>query len=545
MKTFFSVLSATILLGTAIPAAKAVEVSVDFFHEHLEEHGDWREVGDYGYCWQPRGVDEDWQPYSEGRWLYTDAGWTWDSDEPYSWAVYHYGRWARVDRVGWVWVPGTEWGPAWVSWRRSERHVGWAPLPPEARFSRTDGFHARVDVDFDIGPSNYRFVTVGDFGAPRLRKVMIQPRENITIIQQTRNITNITYVNNVVYNQGPRYEVISRESTLPIRRLRLERRENFEGDDRARRPEQLRARVEGDSFRVLALPFDSKPATAPRKVAAKVEKVEVDRGWKNAGPPEAVARVRTKIKEEPARAVEAAPQPPQPGRPGVAEKPAEAPVPVPAPGDQPPKGKVGEEGKPPRPGAPGRPPQPVPPVADEKPEKPMKPENPRVRPERPAPEKAEPATPPTPGKVAPPAPPAPEKAEPATPPLPRGKKERKVPPPKAAPEPGATAPERTAPDRKPEGRPNRRPVPEKAEPKPETDKPAPPVKRPDAEKPAERSERPTPKRPAPRPEAKAPEPREKAPVAEPAAPRPAKERGKGKPTEEKDEKKKPEQLREV
>lgn len=301
MKTLCSALSAVILFGAAIPAAPAaVSVSLDFFHDNLQSYGDWREVGDYGYCWQPRDVDSDWRPYSDGRWLYTDAGWTWDSDEPYSWAVYHYGRWARIDRVGWVWVPGTEWGPAWVSWRHSAQHVGWAPLPPEARFSRSLGFSARVDADYDIGPSNYSFVEVRNFGAPRLRTVFVAPRENLTIIRQTTNITRITYVNNVVYNQGPQYDVISRRSEQPIRRMKLERREGFDGDPRTARAEHFKARVDGDSLRVVTPSFDTTPATAPRKVAAKVEKVEVDRGWKDAGSPAEVAKLRTKIKGEPA-----------------------------------------------------------------------------------------------------------------------------------------------------------------------------------------------------------------------------------------------------
>src|SRR5688572_27878049 len=156
MKTYCFVAAVAILFGTAMPAPGVeVTVSLDVFHENLESYGEWREVADYGYCWQPRDVDADWRPYSDGQWVYTDAGWTWDSEEPYSWAVYHYGRWARADRIGWFWVPGTEWGPAWVSWRRSPHHIGWAPLPPEARFTRTVGFDRGVDVDFDIGPGNY------------------------------------------------------------------------------------------------------------------------------------------------------------------------------------------------------------------------------------------------------------------------------------------------------------------------------------------------------------------------------------------------------
>ncbi len=302
MKRLYSILAATLFAGAAISSAQgAVQLSVDFFHDNLEAHGDWREVGDYGYCWQPRDVDRNWRPYRDGRWLYTDAGWTWDSDEPYSWAVYHYGRWARVDRIGWVWVPGTEWGPAWVSWRRSERHVGWAPLPPEATFTRSIGFNVRVDADYDIGPTNYSFVDVRDFGSRRLSRVIIAPQQNITIINRTTNITNITYVNNTVINNGPQYDVISRESALPIRKLKLDRREDFEGDPRAVKADQLRTVVKGDSVRIAAPAFDAAPAKAPRKVVAKVEKAEVNRGWKDAGTTEEVAKLRTKIKEEPAQ----------------------------------------------------------------------------------------------------------------------------------------------------------------------------------------------------------------------------------------------------
>ncbi len=333
MKLLPSFLAAAVFLAAPIaPASAAVHVSVDFFHDSLESYGDWREVGDYGYCWQPRDVDRDWRPYSDGHWLYTDAGWTWDSEEPYSWAVYHYGRWARVDRIGWVWVPDTEWGPAWVSWRHSADHVGWAPLPPEARFTRKIGFTTRVDSDYDIGPANYSFVETRNFGAPRLRTVLIEPRQNITIIHQTTNITRISYVNNVVHNEGPQYDVISRQSAQPIRRLKLDRREENDFDPRQARAERLQAKVEGDSLRVMALPFAAGPAKAPKKFAAKVEKTEVDRGWKDAGTEEEVSKLRAKFQTEPAA-------PPTSRREKIigAEEPAN---PIPAPVKRPSTGKV-------------------------------------------------------------------------------------------------------------------------------------------------------------------------------------------------------------
>ena len=97
--------------------------SYGMFYEKLEPHGEWRDTNEYGYVWQPREAENarDWRPYTEGRWAYSDAGWTWISDEPYGWATYHYGRWTRVRGTGWVWVPGSEWAPAWVSWRTWRR----------------------------------------------------------------------------------------------------------------------------------------------------------------------------------------------------------------------------------------------------------------------------------------------------------------------------------------------------------------------------------------------------------------------------------------
>jgi hypothetical protein len=63
------------------------------------------------------------------------------SEEPFGWATFHYGRWTRLRNIGWIWVPGDEWAPAWVSWRKSNDYIGWAPLPPEARFDRRRGIH--------------------------------------------------------------------------------------------------------------------------------------------------------------------------------------------------------------------------------------------------------------------------------------------------------------------------------------------------------------------------------------------------------------------
>lgn len=282
--------------GALVPRTQAAELTVDLFYDQLAPYGDWVDAGDYGYAWHPRDVGEDWRPYTEGRWAYTDAGWTFLSEEPYSWAVYHYGRWTKVNDVGWIWVPGREWGPAWVSFRRSNHYVGWAPLPPEASFGReVSTISSWSDSYYNVGPTQYSFVEVRNFGAPRLRQYIAPPRENVTIITETTNITNIRFENNTVYNGGPDYNVITRESAQPIQRLRLERRSDVVVSDR----NSFRSTVQGDSLRIAAPTFQSSSTTvvAPKNVR-RLERVEVNHGWRDAGDPAATEKVRAKMQAE-------------------------------------------------------------------------------------------------------------------------------------------------------------------------------------------------------------------------------------------------------
>jgi hypothetical protein len=140
------------------------------FHDSLSSYGSWFETPDYGYVWQPVVVREtSWRPYTRGRWVCSDYGWTWLSDEPFGWATYHYGRWALLRGHGWVWVPGSEWAPSWVSWRSSGDCIGWAPLPPETLAWRGHHWGNTVDVTFGIGSLWFSFVEYRNFGEPAYR----------------------------------------------------------------------------------------------------------------------------------------------------------------------------------------------------------------------------------------------------------------------------------------------------------------------------------------------------------------------------------------
>jgi hypothetical protein len=107
-----------------------VELDEAYFYDRLSPYGYWRWTPDYGRVWVPAGVAADWRPYYDGHWALTEWGWTYVSDVPWAWAGYHYGRWGFGVGIGWYWIPGTVWGPAWVSWRYGGGYVAWAPLGP-------------------------------------------------------------------------------------------------------------------------------------------------------------------------------------------------------------------------------------------------------------------------------------------------------------------------------------------------------------------------------------------------------------------------------
>ena len=181
--------------------------SFQTFYDSLANQGTWVQSDDYGYVWQPQVSDPNWAPYTAGNWVYADDGWTWDSDESFGWATYHYGRWVNLNGPGWCWVPGYTWAPAWVSWRYGGGYCGWAPLPPDSfvgvdyfggGFAFGIGFHIGGDCDrfYGIGPGCYNFLPVGCLGYRNYRGYYYNRANNYTIINRTTNVTNINVTRN-------------------------------------------------------------------------------------------------------------------------------------------------------------------------------------------------------------------------------------------------------------------------------------------------------------------------------------------------------------
>ena len=191
----------------------SVNVSVGSFYRPLARHGQWTEIKGR-YVFIPR-VDADWQPYTNGRWVYTNRhGWMWVSDEPFGWATYHYGRWAYSSRVGWLWVPGTRWAPAWVAWRKNDEHLAWAPLPPDP----SDSFGISVQISFGSIPNYYwRAVRAQDFQSDNIRTVVISDRNIInTIVNETQEAGTVSVVNNVVVNNQIEVNFVEEQTGVPV-----------------------------------------------------------------------------------------------------------------------------------------------------------------------------------------------------------------------------------------------------------------------------------------------------------------------------------------
>ncbi len=327
-------LLAMLLAAVPLHRAHADEVNFDVFYNSLADDGDWYNTPEYGYVWQPFVAykTDKWRPYSDGYWAQTDDGWTWVSYENFGWATYHYGRWTRLKDTGWVWVPGYDWGPGWVSWRTNDDYVGWAPLPPkvedgvyegrvvESRREQVDyndvepeeaGYGTNVDVQYDIGPANYCFVETRNFGAPVLGEVLLPPQQNFVFIERTRNVTNIYYRREhdrtVVFNNGPDFAFINTHVERPIPRLQLERRDDpgflRDGLRGGGNPTVVRNGVLQVATPMIARQPMNFAQSKPVRVKQNLAQAQVVRGWTNAGADQgAVQRIREQYKQQAASA---------------------------------------------------------------------------------------------------------------------------------------------------------------------------------------------------------------------------------------------------
>ncbi len=183
----------------------------------LDENGRWERVyneGEYHEYWRPTTVDEDWAPYTDGRWTDYYGDNCWVPDEPFGYVTHHYGDWVYVGNY-WYWAPpvvtvgvgvpywgiGFGWYPGRVGWVYSGVQIGWFPLAPFEPF-------------YCVHPWGPGALVVGGFGGI-----------NINI-----NINNYRYCNRaVIVNQNHFYNVRNYNTVRVTNVNRTAMASNFRG----------------------------------------------------------------------------------------------------------------------------------------------------------------------------------------------------------------------------------------------------------------------------------------------------------------------------
>jgi hypothetical protein len=222
MKKLLSIFALVLLIGFTAQAKPAnPPAAFGIFFSTLNPHGQWVEL-DYGLVvWRPTIIKRGWAPYRIGHWVWTIDGWYWDSYEPFGHVTYHYGRWYHDNYYGWIWIPDYEWAPAWVEWRYDDVYIGWAPLPPYARFSINIGIH--YTHSYYTPYHHWHFVTFRYFNQPYVYKHFVGHQYKNRIYTRTKYRTNYGYHDGRVVNRGVDVGLVRERSGREIRTRDIER----------------------------------------------------------------------------------------------------------------------------------------------------------------------------------------------------------------------------------------------------------------------------------------------------------------------------------
>jgi len=236
-------------------------MDMDSMYNYLAPYGNWINMDPYGYVWTPRNMGYEWRPYSDGHWVMTEDGWTWIANEEWGSIPFHYGRWGYDEYIGWYWVPGTTWGPAWVSWRGNDQYTGWAPLQP--------GIEIRANMDFGSLSINipirfWNFLQTSHFLDSDVNRYSLPYERNSSLINFTSDRNNYNFRNDRIYNGGIGIDVVQRATRRNVPLYKIQD---------ARQPG--RARIAGKDLQIYR-PTLRADAVAKPKAFLKVDQARVE-----------------------------------------------------------------------------------------------------------------------------------------------------------------------------------------------------------------------------------------------------------------------------
>jgi len=175
-----------------------------------EAHADDGSFGAF-FVWKPApnlavgiasGEPVDYRPYSNGQWVYTNNGWYFRAASEPEEITHHYGRWVHSPAMGWLWVPGRVWAPAWVDWREEDDYIAWSPIPPSVYIVNN------VIVTPPVYEERFVIVERRYFIEPDIYKYTFKENKHRIKITEWKRVDGIMVVNKTVINKGPDITVI-------------------------------------------------------------------------------------------------------------------------------------------------------------------------------------------------------------------------------------------------------------------------------------------------------------------------------------------------
>lgn len=161
-------------------------------------------------------------PYNNGQWLNTEDGWYFKASTAPEELTSHYGRWTLDPNLGWVWLPGRVWAPAWVDWREDADYVAWAPVPPGTYI-----VNDAISVT-QVNENRYTIVEKKRFIEPSVYKYRYQYVENKNkiMIKEMTKTDGVIVKNKTVINKGPEVGSIEKASGKKIEQVKIKRVDN-------------------------------------------------------------------------------------------------------------------------------------------------------------------------------------------------------------------------------------------------------------------------------------------------------------------------------
>jgi hypothetical protein len=178
--------------------------------ENVKQETETKVVEKIVYIWQPNECSgSSWNPYTNGHWEFTYAGWVWASDYRWGRHCYNYGRWVWTSFYGWVWMPGGRWAPNWVTWRtcyyNGGCYIGWYPTCPRLYWR---DYHSNLIVcnsHFTSNPHHWTIVNQVNITKTVTNITKLPPTKNSEILNNsTKTPVNVLAVDDTkIKYSGP------------------------------------------------------------------------------------------------------------------------------------------------------------------------------------------------------------------------------------------------------------------------------------------------------------------------------------------------------